>query len=91
MTALHKRMALKPEDMKHSYILKGRTLQSILLPPSRRTRPRKDLPEIPSKVDMGSPINYRNYEPQTAINPSWPRRKVVCTPAQWGGAKNAQH
>lgn len=60
--------ALEPKDMKHSYILKGRELQSILLPTSRRTKCRKDLPEVPSKVETGSPINCRNYSSQS---PRW--------------------
>lgn len=51
--------------MKQSCILTDKALQSILLPPSWRTRHRKDLPETTSKVDTSSSINYRNYYSQS--------------------------
>lgn len=60
MTALQKKTALKPQDVKCSYIPKGRAPQSILPPPFR-----KDLPEMPSKADTCSSINYRNYNRQS--------------------------
>lgn len=55
----------REQDMKHSYILKDRALQSILFRPCRRTRHRKDLPEMSSKAGTGSPINYNS------LNPKW--------------------
>lgn len=65
---------IREQDMKHSYILKGRALQSILLHPSRRTRHREDLPELSSKAGTGSPINYNSLSPKWLLTLLGPGR-----------------